>query len=209
MEKQFKVHPGDLSNKNLTNVPITVPWGILNEDQAKENHSQTLTRLNERGGLGVLEMLNNIDKVRLEFRGTNQSEVDRLNKLVADYMSENSKAPKVETNEQIEDLAKAEYPIDNNVGEYTKAFPYEKLNGFIKGFKARDEMDGWISVSDRLPKYMQSVLGCFDEIKIGNFYYDEKTNKWYQDGWHKDTQERTFQITHWQPLPNKPKTQKE
>lgn len=48
------------------------------------------------------------------------------------------------TNEQIEDLAKAEYPHDpllhNN--RIQKAIRNAEIAGFIKGFKARDEFDG-------------------------------------------------------------------
>jgi hypothetical protein len=85
--KTIQVHSGDRNNKKLLNVPDSVPYEILNEEWAQRNHSQTLTRLNERGGLCVLEMLNNIDKKRLDFRGATQSEVDRLNEIVYEFLN--------------------------------------------------------------------------------------------------------------------------
>lgn len=39
-----------------------VPFNILNEDQAQINHSQTLKRLNERGGMSPMELIANIEK---------------------------------------------------------------------------------------------------------------------------------------------------
>lgn len=81
------VHSGDRNNKNLKNVPYDVPFDLLDERMAQYNHSQTLDRLNERGGLGVLEILNNIDNKKLEFRGATQQEVDRLNTIIESHSS--------------------------------------------------------------------------------------------------------------------------
>ena len=38
--------------------PISVPWDLVkdHEKQAQSNHSQTLTRLSERGGLSPMEL---------------------------------------------------------------------------------------------------------------------------------------------------------
>lgn len=107
-EKQFKVHSGDRTNSKLSNVPDTVPWGILNEDQAERNHSQSLSLLNERGGLGVLEMLNNIDKNGLDFRGPTQVEVDRLNKVVSDYLKRENP---LSLDKQIQEQAEKSIPL--------------------------------------------------------------------------------------------------
>lgn len=41
--------------------PKTVPFYLLSEQWAQHNHYQTLTRLNERGGLSPAEMLANIE----------------------------------------------------------------------------------------------------------------------------------------------------
>lgn len=85
--KTMTVHSGDRRNKKLLNVPDSIPFAMLNERMAQWNHSQTLDRLNERGGLCVLEMLNNIDNKKLEFRGATQQEVDRLNSLVTQFLT--------------------------------------------------------------------------------------------------------------------------
>lgn len=37
-----------------------VPFGLMNEEWAQRNHSQSLARLNERGGMTVFEILANI-----------------------------------------------------------------------------------------------------------------------------------------------------
>ena len=42
----------------------TVPFSMLSEDQAQTNHSQTLQRLAERGGLGPDEAIAIMDKRR-------------------------------------------------------------------------------------------------------------------------------------------------
>lgn len=41
-----------------TSYPIAVPWDLVkdHEEQAQKNHSQTLTRLSERGGLSPKEL---------------------------------------------------------------------------------------------------------------------------------------------------------
>lgn len=45
---------------------------LLNEEWAKRNHDQSLGRLNERGGMGVMEILDNIHRRRLSF-GTKET----------------------------------------------------------------------------------------------------------------------------------------
>jgi len=69
-------------------------------------------------------------------------------------------------------------------------------------------MSEWVSVEDRLPGNLDSVLGCFGKTSVGHFYYDERNKKWYQDGWFDQSQSRTFEITNWQPLPPPPQTSK-
>lgn len=84
--KMMKVHSASGRDKNLKNVPDFVPMGLLNEEQAQHNHSQSLDRLNERGGLGVLEILDNIHKRKLTHRAyETQEEVDELNKLISEF----------------------------------------------------------------------------------------------------------------------------
>lgn len=43
--------------KKYPNCPVSVPFELLHEIQAKHNHSQTLQRLAERGGLYPSEMI--------------------------------------------------------------------------------------------------------------------------------------------------------
>ncbi len=82
--KLFKVLIG-YDKKDLKNMPTHIPWDMLDEDMAQENHSQTLTRLNERGGLCVTEMLANIHKQRRRDWTVTQETVDELNALVKKY----------------------------------------------------------------------------------------------------------------------------
>lgn len=64
IEAQFPVHWGQLQRgqkEEWTKLgcPRTVPWDFLrpHEQQALDNHSQSLAKLAERGGLGPAEML--------------------------------------------------------------------------------------------------------------------------------------------------------
>lgn len=79
---KMKVHSSCLRDKSLKNVPEYVPMELLNEEQAERNHSQSLSRLNERGGMGIAEILDNIHKRRLSFRGETQADVDELNEII-------------------------------------------------------------------------------------------------------------------------------
>lgn len=62
-------------------------------------------------------------------------------------------------------------------------------------------MNGWISVKDRLPNNAEYVIiysarGCF-----------KYAIAWYSSGgkWIKDDHEFVGVVTHWMPLPEKPK----
>lgn len=82
--KRFKVLKPYLSN--LKNYPNDMPWNLLNEDRAKKNHSQTLSRLNERGGMCVSEILHNLKDEPLSFSvHENQGMVDELNHIISKY----------------------------------------------------------------------------------------------------------------------------
>lgn len=81
----------------LENVPDWVPWEMLNEAQAKSNHSQTLNRLNERGGMCVGEILCNIKNQPIDFITSNtQKDVDELNAMVVDFVKNNQPVNKDE-----------------------------------------------------------------------------------------------------------------
>ncbi len=79
-EKQMKVHPESLRMFGKLNLhcPQTVPYGLLNETTAQYNHSQSLDRLNERGGLGVGEMLSIIRNQRWGLYGDSPSTLSEL-----------------------------------------------------------------------------------------------------------------------------------
>lgn len=79
----MQVHP--YRNKGLKNYPDFVPNAMLSEEWAQHNHGQTLLELHNRGGLGVAEILANIDKQR-KFDGKDtQEKIDRLNKLISEF----------------------------------------------------------------------------------------------------------------------------
>jgi hypothetical protein len=82
----MKIHPA--SKKKFGNeLPDEVPNEMLNQDWAMKIHSQTLERLNERGGLTVLEILINIKKIGWPNRSDTKEDVIELKKLIAQYLS--------------------------------------------------------------------------------------------------------------------------
>ncbi len=63
--------------------PKTIPWDFIepHEKQALDNHDQTLQRLNERGGLDVVEL-----RAVLEgksWRDVNKDETSAIQKLIS------------------------------------------------------------------------------------------------------------------------------
>lgn len=99
--KMFKVLIG-YDKKDLKNMPVEIPWAMLNEEQARFNHSQTLTRLNERGGMCVTEILANIYKQSKRDWTVTQETVDELNKLVDDFLNP-QEVPQVKSVEEASD----------------------------------------------------------------------------------------------------------
>lgn len=53
-------------NKIYAELPDSIPNELLNEDWAKYIHDQTLKRLNERGGLSIMEIIMNLKRWRLD-----------------------------------------------------------------------------------------------------------------------------------------------
>lgn len=53
-ERQFPVL--ESMHRILPKLPISVPWSVMREDRALKNHSQTLERLAQRGGLSWSEL---------------------------------------------------------------------------------------------------------------------------------------------------------
>lgn len=55
--KMFPIHPG--TRREFPELPDGIPWVVMvpHEQQARKNHSQSLERLAERGGLSAKEMM--------------------------------------------------------------------------------------------------------------------------------------------------------
>jgi hypothetical protein len=79
------------------------------------------------------------------------------------------------------------------------------LKGFVEGAKWADAHSHWISVDEQKPPYNESVLlygKVFDYVVIGelleeygrDIYYDDEGSPYHYES-----------ITHWMPLPAKPK----
>lgn len=66
----MKVHSSDLTKYRKG--PAEFPSNLLSEDMAQYNHSQSLERLNSRGGLGYDEIVCNILGVDLRFLQNNK-----------------------------------------------------------------------------------------------------------------------------------------
>lgn len=61
--KMMKVHCPESLFKDYPNCPKKIPMDLLNEEQAKKNHNQSLDRLNGRGGLHPIEIVAIMKKV--------------------------------------------------------------------------------------------------------------------------------------------------
>lgn len=61
----MQVHSESRRQFANNNCPTSVDNSLLNEEMAKMNHGQTLERLNERGGMGIREMVANIKHERI------------------------------------------------------------------------------------------------------------------------------------------------
>lgn len=63
-DRGFPVH----SYRNYPGAPAYVRWSALNEEWAQRNHSQSLSRLAERGGMSPAEIIFNVDRRKLDWR---------------------------------------------------------------------------------------------------------------------------------------------
>jgi hypothetical protein len=79
----------------------------------------------------------------------------------------------------------------------------DKRDGFIEGYLLSQEQDNWISVSERLPEKDVDVMCWSLSDGIVSDSYDSTIKG---EHWFRGTRElyRT-DVTHWQPLPPKPK----
>ena len=74
------------------------------------------------------------------------------------------------------------------------------ITGYSQGYQDAQEQDNWISVKDKLPTPNEVVLIFWDN-KITSGSYKDFHNGYFQHG--AATQ---LKVTHWQPLPNPPKS---
>jgi len=90
--------------------PEAIPFAMLNEEQAKRNHSQTLKRLNERGGLGVAEALDIIKKQRWSTTKESRQAVEELIKLYNDFQKSKTELPI--TPHLTDEFSMNEFPVE-------------------------------------------------------------------------------------------------
>ncbi len=62
--------------------PNNISFEILSETMAQKNHGQTLSGLNSRGGMSVMEILANLKNDRIVRGIETQNDIDELNDLV-------------------------------------------------------------------------------------------------------------------------------
>lgn len=67
--------------------------------------------------------------------------------------------------------------------------------------------NGWISVENRLPDDKKQYLVCTDRGRFYIAYYQPIGDKFsdYEPFWQSDSCRLTTCVTHWQPLPKRPK----
>jgi hypothetical protein len=82
-ERQFPVLFQYFERKERPDCPRTVPWAMLapHEAMAQSNHSQTLERLAERGGLGPSEIIAVLDGIRLRDLPKDRGDVEYVDAL--------------------------------------------------------------------------------------------------------------------------------
>lgn len=120
----MKVHSS--SRRMFPGCPATVPMEMLNEDWAKQIHGQTLDRLNERGGMGINEILGNIKRLSYQLISGTETAADvmQLKKLIEEF--ENKQVAK-----QI--LPESEYfRVTNCIGNFrVPEFTFEEVQIFL------------------------------------------------------------------------------
>lgn len=72
--------------KNFPFLPDTCHDELLSELWANKIHGQTLKRLNERGGMGITELLANIKKLQLrDIQSPTEADAKELLKYIEQY----------------------------------------------------------------------------------------------------------------------------
>ena len=80
----MKIQLPYFDKKQYPDCPLTVPDDILNEKHAWRNHGQTLSGLNERGGLSPCEAVAIAEKRRWHKMPINEA-INTLKELVANH----------------------------------------------------------------------------------------------------------------------------
>lgn len=111
---------------------------------------------------------------------------------------------------ELEELAETKYPQNDIIDGFTKFTPKHLQKAFIAGYKAKEE--GWISVEKERPSldvevlcYAPDLTDIIGNILIGQYFPPENN---YAESWTVyDFEESKMhtRVTHWQPLPEKPK----
>ena len=97
--------------------------------------------------------------------------------------------------ELIDALNATEFPM--NVWERADIEKLEALKKAKEKAESALSDDGWVSCVDEMPKLNESVLAWHKTDLLG---YSDIVDEWM------DEYAEKFNITHWQPLPNPPKS---
>lgn len=110
-------------------------------------------------------------------------------------------------------------PYDGSNEFYDKEADKHGRAGFIAGAtspeaKAYWEQQGWVSVEERLPDVGKKLgesdyILCLTEFSEQVVCWYNRNNEWIVANYKADSLPLVPQITHWQPLPSPPKTDKQ
>ncbi len=92
--RPFPIIQGSAERFDPSGAPESIPWGLLepHEAQAVRNHSQSLRRLAERGGLSTCEAIAVIEDRRW-CKMERKDAAEKLNDMVADWKRLQKKPP--------------------------------------------------------------------------------------------------------------------
>lgn len=76
----------------------------------------------------------------------------------------------------------------------------QELESNLKVLESNDQLNGWISVKDRLPEEFAPVIVCRKGGKVESGMLDV-------NGWWKVYGTRTKNVTHWMPWPEPPEVE--
>jgi len=116
----------------------------------------------------------------------------------------------------MQQLAEREYPVYEILVKkdiYTndtvlKDLNFDNRNAYMKGLQTGLEMDRWIPVSERLPEEGVAVIIQCTGHRVSTTGYIHKRGHWIISNQEGSTYKESNMhiVTHWQPLPPKPKS---